>query len=164
MSDKRPDKLTRVFLQLDLIATFSTCHNLRVASALIDESTYAVLLTSRNGVPAGETHCTELEKPNGRCTICVHSERNLLNFAGRYGITTDGLAVVALYRPCVSCANDLIQAGVVALYYRWDYDTDNKKEYVLEMLNRNMYVEQVPKTPFEDTFGKFINEDWMQTW
>lgn len=163
MNDIRPSKLERVFCELDLIKCFATCQRLKTASVITDMD-FTILLTSRNGTPINSPHCNELTTPDERCNFCLHAEKNLINFAAKYGIRTEGLTVVTLYRPCIGCANDLVQAGISAIYYRYDYDTDGQKDYVLRLFrNNNIYYEQTPISTHEMTLVGFL-EIWMDTW
>lgn len=72
----------------------------------------AVLLTAFNGPPAGvEDRPERFERP-AKYLFASHAEQNLVAFAARFGICTDGATVVVTHAPCDSCARSLIQAGI----------------------------------------------------
>lgn len=165
--DKRPNKLARVFVELEVMAQWVTCQRGRVGSALIDmEGT--ILVPARNGTAIRMPTCRELgADPTVRCPYCIHSEKNVINFAAKNGIATRGHDLVTLCRPCINCAQDIIQAGIAAVHYRWSYETDNALGGV-QLVNR-MFEEasvlffQHKMSREEETFNKMINE-WRTSW
>lgn len=159
----RPNKLERVFCELYLAKCFSTCQRLQVASALTDDD-FTILLTSRNGTPFGQPHCAELTTPDQRCIYCIHSEKNLINLAARYGISLRGKTIVALYRPCLGCANDLVQTRIDRLYYQFDYDSDEHKNYVIDMFQGcGIFIKQIPQTNQMKDLALVLGV-WAGTW
>lgn len=159
----RPNKLARVFIDLETEAQWSTCQRLRVASALVTPNDFQILVLARNGAPSGQPHCYEVVRPDERCVICIHSEKNIINRAAKMGISTYGQGLVTLYRPCLGCSNDILEAGISFIYYRYEYDTDQNKEYVMNMLNRKIGIMHVPMSVEEQTFHAMI-AGWRKTW
>jgi dCMP deaminase len=158
----RPDNQTRIMTQLDLLRVYVTCTRLRVASALVSPAGLPVI-TSVNGAPMGIQHCNDRPAAEGRCVVCIHSEKNAINKAARYGISTFDFSLWTTHRPCVSCANDIVQVGIEAVYYRWDYDTDGQKDYVIDLFERSLIaVIQLEYTEEEKAFNDKLNE-WA-TW
>jgi len=71
-----------------------------------------VRLTAFNGVPRGvDDVLTRYDRPQ-KYMWCQHAERNLISFAARYGIATDGCRVYCTHFPCSQCAGALVQAGI----------------------------------------------------
>lgn len=89
----------------------------QVGAALIGAEGRTVLLTAFNGPPAGVADLPErFERPE-KYKFAAHAEANLISFAARHGIRTDGCTIYVTHRPCASCARTLIQAGIVRVIY-----------------------------------------------
>ncbi|WP_062114069.1 deoxycytidylate deaminase [Aureimonas sp. AU40] len=71
-----------------------------------------VLLTAFNGPPAGVRDLPERFERPIKYLFASHAEANLIAFAARSGITTEGAEVYTTHFPCASCARSLIQAGI----------------------------------------------------
>lgn len=154
-------------MDTELASVWSTCVRLQVATTITDRD-FVTVLTARNGVPIDKKHCNEYTDDEidraQRCFLCIHSERNAINQAAKLGVKLQGLNLFTLYRPCVGCANDLVQVQIGGLYYRHDYDSDGQKDYVLDMFKEvGTYVVQLEMTPEEVTFSKMLLE-WKKTW
>lgn len=162
-SDERPDKLSRVMIECELASAWATCQRGRVGSLLVTQE-FQVLLSARNGTPSNQLHCNELTSPDERCQFCIHSETNIINRAARRGISTAGLYIVTLKRPCLGCSNNIVEAGIRQIYYREDYDTDQQKGYVFAMLAKaGVDLIQVHVSEQEKEFSKFL-EEWRTNW
>lgn len=71
-----------------------------------------VLLTAYNGLPIGVSDLPyRYERPQ-KYLWCSHAEQNLIAFAARNGISTNGKSVYCTHHPCSSCARSLVQAGI----------------------------------------------------
>jgi len=70
------------------------------------------LLTAFNGPPIGVKDTPERFIRPTKYYFASHAEQNLIAFAARHGIKTDGMSVVVTHFPCSSCAKSLIQAGI----------------------------------------------------
>lgn len=162
-SDERPDRLARIMIELEVEAAWSTCQRLGVASALVTTDGQ-ILVMARNGTPRGQQHCKSLASPDERCIFCIHAERNVINRAARMGIPTRGQHLFTLVRPCVGCANDIVEADIVGVYYRQPYLSDGKFEYVANMLeDRRIAFYQLEMSEQEKTFSAVLAE-WRKTW
>lgn len=72
-----------------------------------------VLLTGYNGPPIGVEDLPERRDTRPEKYLWVsHAEANLIAFAARRGISTEGCSVFVTHHPCSACAKTLIQAGV----------------------------------------------------
>lgn len=144
----------------ELDSVWSTCIRKKVGSIVIDGDGI-ILATGRNGAPIGMPHCYEINKnPGERCKYCIHSERNTINHAAKRGTSLANSTIITLYRPCEGCAKDIIQAGIIAVYYRWDYDSDDNKQYVFDLFKRaTVYYEQLDFTSQEQEFS-----EWLEIW
>jgi len=72
-----------------------------------------VLLTAYNGPPAGVKDLPERFERPAKYLYASHAEANLIAFAARLGIRTEGCTVYVTHMPCAGCARTLIQAGIV---------------------------------------------------
>lgn len=90
----------------------------QVGAILVDEEN-TVLLSGYNGPPRGVLDTTERRdrKDGEKYRWVQHSEANLIAFAARKGIRTDGLTVYVTHMPCSSCCKTLIQAGIRKVIY-----------------------------------------------
>ena len=62
------------------------------------------------------------ETPDGNTRNDVlHSEANLLAFAAKFGLSTDGCDLYVTLSPCANCALLLIQSGIKSVYYLDEY-------------------------------------------
>lgn len=169
----RPDKHARAMMSAELESVWSTCLRKSVGTVATDADG-SILSTGRNGSPIGLEHCKDINTRNDlRCPFCIHSEKNLINHAARNGVSLRGANVYTLYRPCESCAKDLVQACIGSLYYRWDYDSDNEnlhpdilnkynsaRNYVISMFNKSyIHIEQLNMTKEEAEFS-----EWLEIW
>lgn len=162
-NDLRPDRQARVMIELELASLWATCQRGKVASAIITME-WQVIISARNGTPRNQPHCAELTNPVSRCQFCIHSETNLINRAARRGIATEGLQIATLKRPCLGCANNIVEAGIAAVYYREDYDTDGQRNYVFNMFEKqNIFCRQLEMTLHEKEFS-YMAGIWYDGW
>lgn len=71
------------------------------------------LLTAFNGPPMGVRDLPERRDTRPEKYLWVsHAEANLIAFAARRGIQTEGLSVYVTHMCCANCAKTLIQAGI----------------------------------------------------
>lgn len=88
----------------------------RVGAVLVGEHR-EILLTAFNGLPIGVVDDPKrLERPS-KYLWTSHAEENLIAFAARNGIRTEGRTVVTTCSPCCRCARGLIQAGIRHIIY-----------------------------------------------
>lgn len=83
----------------------------KVGAVLVGKNN-EVLLTAYNGPPIGVQDKLERFVRPEKYLWASHAEANLIAFAARNGIRTEGLGVVVTHCPCASCARSLIQAGI----------------------------------------------------
>lgn len=87
----------------------------KVGAALVDRDG-TVLLTSYNGPPRGVRDLPERFERPVKYAFASHAERNLIAFAARKGIATDGCSMYATHAPCGECMKSIIQAGITCVY------------------------------------------------
>lgn len=162
LKDHRPTKIQRIMIEIELKSQWATCQRLRVGSAIVDN--YVIVVPAYNGTPKNQPNCIELTDTKERCQFCVHSERNAINHAARLGVSTQSKELYTLYRPCLNCSNDIVQAGISAVYYRHNYDSDGMFNYVGKMFsNNNIFFKQLLYTEAEQRFTDTLNV-WRELW
>lgn len=80
-----------------------------------------ILSTGYAGAPSRLPHCTDVGCEMGSDEGCVrvsHAELNAIAWAARVGVETGGAYLYCTYSPCPSCAQAIINAGIVAVFYR----------------------------------------------
>lgn len=103
-----------------------------------------ILVTGYNGAPAGMPHCDHTcdcptVGPTGKkiirlehvddcpanplvhCTRAVHAEANAITWAARQGVSTLGADLFTTMSPCFSCAQLIVNAGIVRVVYAKPY-------------------------------------------
>lgn len=140
MLSERPD-WDEYFLQLaDLVATRSTCLRRQVGAVLVKNE--RIISTGYNGAPRGLEHCLDIgclreEQgiPSGhRYELCrgVHAEQNALINAAYYGISTAEAVIYCTNQPCIICARMIINAGIIRIVHRGNFDDDLAIKFLKE--------------------------------
>jgi dCMP deaminase len=129
------------FLQLaDLVATRSTCLRRQVGAVLVKNE--RIISTGYNGAPRGLEHCLDIgclreEQgiPSGhRYELCrgVHAEQNALINAAYYGVSTSEAVLYCTNQPCIICARMIINAGIIRIVHRGNFDDDLAIKFLRE--------------------------------
>jgi len=119
------------FLELaDLVASRSTCLRRQVGAVLVRNE--RIISTGYNGAPRGLGHCLEIgclreemQIPSGhRYELCrgVHAEQNAIINAANYGVSTQDAILYCTIQPCIICARMIINAGIVKVVHRGNFD------------------------------------------
>lgn len=95
-----------------LAAADSVKEATKIGACLIGRNN-EVLLTAFNGPAIGvkDTAKIRVERPL-KYMYSSHAERNVINFAARNGIRTEGLTLYTTHASCCDCADAIIQAGI----------------------------------------------------
>lgn len=109
-----------------LVAERSTCNRKKVGTVLVKDK--RIIGTGYNGSLSGDFHCEEIgcdlhnDPVHGEtCVRTIHSERNAINFAAKYGVSTNGCIAYITCFPCYRCLQDLISAGISSIIYEEKY-------------------------------------------
>lgn len=90
-----------------------------------------VILSTFNGPPIGVSHDDpqRMQRPT-KYLYASHAEQNLVAFAARRGLMTNGLTVYCTHNPCSSCTKSLIQAGIHHIMYNASnsFVSDNEED------------------------------------
>jgi len=136
----RPDNDTYFMLMADLVATRSTCLRRQVGAVVVKEK--RVLTTGYNGAPKGLRHCAEVgcvrEQNNiesgTRHELCrgVHAEQNAVIQGAYFGVSIKDASIYTTNFPCVMCAKILVNAGIIEVIYKDDYEDPLSKAIMNE--------------------------------
>ena len=129
------------FLELaGLVARRSTCLRRQVGAVLVKEE--RIIATGYNGAPRGLHHCLDMgclrqEQgiPSGqRYELCrgVHAEQNALINAAYYGVSTSEAVLYCTNQPCIICARMIINAGIIRIVHRGNFDDDLAIKFLRE--------------------------------
>lgn len=116
----------------ELAASRSTCIRRKVGAVLVKDR--RVISTGYNSAPAGHQHCTDigclreqLNVPSGeKHELCrgVHAEQNAIIQAAVHGIPVSGSSMYCTSKPCSICAKMIVNAGILNVVYRDDYNDE----------------------------------------
>lgn len=102
-----------------------------------------VVIYSWNGRPSGDSNICELS-PELTHPEVLHCESNLVAKAAREGISMKGSNVFVTLSPCLPCAMQMFQAGVVGVFYDEEYRiTDGIKFLKSHGVHVEQYEEDV---------------------
>ena len=85
-----------------------------MGAVLTDDSGKVVMLTAFNGPAMGvmDDDARFTRDDGEKYFWCEHAEQNLISFAARKGLCTEGLTVICTHYPCSRCAGLMVQAGI----------------------------------------------------
>lgn len=161
MKNIKMDELETLIKHANIEASESTCKKLQVGAVLVRDG--RIICTGRNGVPSKERHCCSIDWQDGRGNFGgpgdlfvvedgkvithhewskqheAHAEMNCICRAARYGIATDGAALVVTTEPCLTCAIQIIACGIIEVVYKSHYNM-TPGEGTLKLKNNNVHV------------------------
>jgi dCMP deaminase len=97
----------------------STCNRLNVGCVIAEDG--RPLATGYNGPPKGRPHCRHKPTQTDPCIAAIHAERNAIIWAARKGVAIEGADMYVTHMPCLSCAGDIIQAGIATVRYIYPF-------------------------------------------
>lgn len=112
-----------------VIASHGTCSRLQVGAVLVKDK--RIISTGYNGAPSGVEHCRHYGVSSSEftgCTVAVHAEVNAIVFAARHGIATEGTFLYTTNLPCLDCARQIINAGILKVVYANGYRSSEGQE------------------------------------
>ena len=104
-----------------------------------------VVIYSWNGRPAGDPNDCEV----GDVTHdeVLHCESNLVAKAAREGISLKGSTVVITLSPCLACAKQMYQSGVVNVIYDEEYRVVDGIDF---LKRHGVHIEQYEESEYEN--------------
>lgn len=79
-----------------------------------------VLCTGWNGTPPGEDNCCEDTMGATKPSV-IHGEVNAITKAKHMHISLEGSILFCTHSPCIYCAQEIIHAGIVAVYFKYPH-------------------------------------------
>ena len=124
------DRISRDAMFMDIALTLSersTCTRAKVGAVLVRDN--RIITTGYAGAPSNMPHCLDvgcdvkshLAPEDQHCLRTVHAEANVIAFAAKYGIRTEGATLYCTHRPCENCSKLLINAGIREVIYLSEY-------------------------------------------
>lgn len=88
-----------------------------------------VRLTGFNGPPAGVRDTPERRERPTKYLFASHAEANVVAFAARHGIRTEGCTLYVTHKCCSACMRSLIQAGITRIVFGTGTTSMPKEEF-----------------------------------
>ena len=126
---KRPDWSTYFMNLAQVVKTRSNCVLTQIGVVLVKDK--RIIATGYNGTPIGLPNCFDggclrclKKKKNliksgeekGFC-LCVHAEANAIIQSAYHGVSTKGSTMYTTLSPCMLCAKEIMNAGILEIYY-----------------------------------------------
>lgn len=119
-------------------AKTSEANRLKVGSILYKNDN--IISMGVNGTVSG-WHTNQCEDENGNTTSAVrHSEINCLNKLRRSSETAIGATLFVTHQPCLACAMELVEAGIIRVIYEQDYRLSDGADYLKD---KGVIVEKI---------------------
>jgi len=119
-------------------AKTSEANRLKVGSILYKNDN--IISMGVNGTVSG-WYTNQCEDKDGNTTSAVrHSEINCLNKLRRSSENAIGATLFVTHQPCLACAMELVEAGIVKVIYDQEYRLSDGVDY---LLNKGVEVENV---------------------
>lgn len=136
-TDERPPRDIVLMGFAALTSTRGTCSRLEVGAIAAKDG--RVLSSGYNGAPTGLAHCVHDEE-GVPCRRAIHAEANAVAFAAKHGVSLEGATVYITHSPCFSCAQLMINSGIVRIVYSHLYRDTSPLELLAEA---GITVEQI---------------------
>lgn len=105
-----------------LMAARSTCLRGTVGAVIAQDR--RPVAAGYVGSPPGQPHCLDVGcilGPDGGCIATIHAEANAISWAARQGVKTLGATLYTTMMPCRKCAQLILSAGIIRVYYHASY-------------------------------------------
>lgn len=116
-----------------------------------------------NGSVSGGVHCIDdgCYVIDGHCVRTIHAEANALLQCAKFGVPTENAEIYVTHFPCLQCCKQIIQSGIVKVYYATDY---RNHEYAIELFKEtNVGVEKVELTDLSVNPNYIQQSDYVQS-
>lgn len=95
----------------------SPCKRLKVGAVIVRDDN--IISVGHNQMPRGLPSVCEVDGKSS--PLVIHAEQDALLRLLYAGPSPSGAAIVVTHSPCQECAKLIIQAGIVAVYYKSEY-------------------------------------------
>jgi len=131
--NKRPSWDEYFMMLVEVVRTRADCTRRKVGALIVKD--YRIISTGYNGTPHNIKNCSEggcercKKRDEGKINwyeyeescICIHAEQNAIIQAAYLGSSTKGSALYSTTLPCVSCSKMIINAGIISVMYKEDF-------------------------------------------
>lgn len=111
-------------------SALSHARRLKVGAVLVKDD--RIISVGYNGTPSGRDNNCEIvtkrtlegpfvEKELATKPEVVHAEMNVIAFAARNGVSTNGCTLVITHSPCYECSKLIVQSGITRVIYETEY-------------------------------------------
>lgn len=126
------------FMQVaNAVASRATCD--RGRSGCVIAKNKQILVTGYVGSPAGLPHCDEIghkiktvthedQSQSSHCMRTTHAEQNAIVQAAKRGVSIEGATLYCKMTPCTTCANMIINSGIVRVVCEKKYHRGSESE------------------------------------
>ena len=116
-------KMTEVF------AETSEARRLKVGACLIKNGN-PIAFGVNGTIPGWETNECEDENGNTKADVVLHAEIQSLNKLRKINESSVGATLLVTHACCLRCAHEVVDSGIVAVYYKHDYRCSDGIEYL----------------------------------
>lgn len=113
-------------------ARLSHAKRLKVGAVLVKDD--RIISIGYNGTVSGANNTCEYVVDGELVTKpgVVHAEMNVISFAAKAGVSTDGCSLVVTHSPCYECSKIIIQSGIERVYYKEKYRDETAINFLRE--------------------------------
>lgn len=114
-------------------SSLSHATRLKVGAVLVRDD--RIISIGYNGMPSGGDNNCEFVTREGEVITkpgVVHAEMNVIAFAAKNGVATNGCSMVITDSPCYECSKLIIQSGIKKVYYDREYRLTDSLEFLKE--------------------------------
>lgn len=147
--------------QSHLLALRSTCTRLMVGATIVRDN--RIIAGGYNGSVSGGVHCIDegCYVIDGHCVRTIHAEANALLQCAKFGVPTENAEIYVTHFPCLQCCKQIIQSGIVKVYYAQDY---RNHAYAIELFKEtNVEIEKVELTDLSVIPNYQQQSDYVQS-
>lgn len=98
----------------------SSCKKLHVGCILVKDN--RIISQGYNGFLSGHPHNSIIVNNHEIATI--HAEQNAIIDCAKRGVSCKDSIAYITHFPCINCLKMLIQAGIIKIFYIYDYNND----------------------------------------
>ncbi len=146
LRDFKIEKIRRLLGILELVASNSSCMQLKVSCIIIDDH-LSIVSTGYNGTPSGAINCCDNIAKMGKHYSWdeVHAEINALALCQAASFISQERVMLVKNMPCQSCSQAIVahkhKLGLSKIYYLNDYEDDkfgNHQHELFEMADMEL--------------------------
>lgn len=132
---------TEYFMKIaEIVKDRSSCLRRKVGAVLVRNN--MIISSGYNETCKGYINCEDggcmrckFEKTQGNnldMCFCNHAESNCIVQAAYAGVSTKESILYTTFSPCLYCAKEIINAGIIEVYYKEDYPGIEKVKEVFD--------------------------------